>query len=62
MAHTLESLMTKGTKKKRKRKGKGHLTAEKAEQMLHDNSAQGHPLTKPQRGYFGAVASGKNRK
>lgn len=38
------------------------LTARKAKKMLHDNSAQGHPLTKRQRGYFGAVASGKARK
>lgn len=31
----------------------------KARQMLNDNSAQGHPLTKKQRGYFGLIASGK---
>ena len=29
----------------------------KARQILHDNSAQGHPLTAKQRGFFGAVAA-----
>lgn len=35
------------------------LTKTKARKMLHDNMAQGHELTKKQRGYFGLVASGK---
>lgn len=34
------------------------LSPEKAEKMLHDNSAQGHPLTDKQRGYFGLIAGG----
>ena len=29
----------------------------KARQILHDQSVRGHPLTKAQRGFFGAVAS-----
>ena len=29
----------------------------KARQILKDDSAQGHPLTKAQKGYFGAIAS-----
>lgn len=45
-----------GKKKKKK------ITKAKARQMLHDNSAQGYPLTKKQRGLFGAIASGKARK
>jgi hypothetical protein len=43
----------------KKKKG---LTARKARMMLHDDSAQGHALTKAQRGYFGAVSRGKARK
>jgi len=35
------------------------MTQDKAKKMLHDNSAQGHPLTKKQRGLFGVIASGK---
>ena len=27
--------------------------------MLRENQAQGHPLTKAQKGYFGVIASGK---
>lgn len=34
------------------------LSAAKAKKMLHDNSAQGHPLTGAQKRYFGAVAGG----
>lgn len=33
-------------------------TAAKAKKMLADNSAQGHPLTKKQKGYFGFIAGG----
>ena len=32
------------------------LSPGKARKILHDNSAQGHPLTEKQRGFFGAVA------
>ena len=35
------------------------LSAAKAGKMLHEGKANGRPLTKAQRGYFGAVASGK---
>ena len=42
--------------------GKKGLSAKKARQMLHDDAAQGHPLTTKQRGYFGAVASGSSRR
>lgn len=38
------------------------LTKKKARKMLHDNMAQGKPLTEKQRGYFGAVAGGKAKK
>ena len=34
-------------------------SASKAREMLHDGTAQGHPLTKKQRGFFGLLASGK---
>jgi hypothetical protein len=29
----------------------------KARQILHDQEIRGHPLTKAQRGFFGAVAA-----
>jgi len=35
------------------------LSPAKAKQMLKDNSAQGHPLTGPQKGYFGMIAGGR---
>jgi hypothetical protein len=35
-------------------------TAAKARQMLHDDSAQGHPLTAKQKRYFGMLV-GKGR-
>ena len=38
------------------------LSKEKARQMLHDKTAHGRKLTPKQRGFFGAVASGRNRK
>lgn len=34
------------------------LSPEKAKKMLHDDSAQGHPLTGKQKGYFGLIAGG----
>lgn len=38
------------------------LTAQKARTILHDKAVKGHPLTKKQRGFFGAVASGNAMK
>lgn len=35
------------------------LSPRKARKMLHDKSAQGHPLTKKQRGLFGLIAGGR---
>ena len=35
------------------------LTPGKARTILHDKEVKGHPLTKKQRGFFGAVASGE---
>jgi hypothetical protein len=35
------------------------LTKAKAELILHEGQVRGHPLTKKQRGFFGARASGK---
>ena len=34
------------------------LSPAKAHKMLEDNSAQGHPLSDKQRGYFGMIAGG----
>ena len=34
------------------------LTAKKARKILHDKSVHGHPLTKQQRKFFGAIAGG----
>ena len=34
----------------------------KARQILKDGTAQGRPLSKKQRGLFGAIASGQKRK
>jgi hypothetical protein len=34
------------------------MSSEKAKTMLRDNSAQGHPLTKKQKGLFGLIAGG----
>ncbi len=34
-------------------------TRAKARKILHDKSVRGHPLTKKQRGFFGAIASGQ---
>jgi len=38
------------------------LTKEKARKILHDKEIKGKKITKKQRGYFGAVASGKAKK
>jgi len=38
---------------------KKRLTKTKARQILHDDSAQGHPLTAKQQRFFGAVAGGQ---
>ena len=46
--------MTDSLKGRRKR----GLGPAKAKQMLKDNSAQGHPLTPAQKGYFGLIAGG----
>lgn len=35
------------------------LTPTKAREILHDGTVHGHPLTKKQRGFMGARASGK---
>lgn len=35
------------------------LSGAKAKKMLHEGKVHGKPITKKQRGYFGAVASGK---
>jgi len=35
------------------------LTKAKANLILHEGEVRGHPLTKKQRGFFGARASGK---
>ena len=43
--------------KKRKPSSKSKLTPAKARKMLKDGTAQGKPLTKKQKGFFGAVAS-----
>ena len=40
----------------------GELSASKAKKILEDGTVRGHPITPKQRGYFGAVASGKARK
>lgn len=40
----------------------GPLSSAKAREILHDGTVHGKPITKKQRGYFGAVASGKARK
>lgn len=37
----------------------GSLSKKKAQKILKDKKVRGKPLTKKQRGYMGAVASGK---
>ena len=38
------------------------LSRHKAKKMLHEGEANDKPLTKKQRGLFGAIASGKSRR
>ncbi len=38
------------------------LTEQKAKEILRDGAVHGKPITPKQRGYFGAVAGGKNKK
>jgi hypothetical protein len=38
------------------------VSKQKAKEMLHDGKVRGKPLTKSQRGYFGARAGGAPRK
>ena len=41
----------------------GHnITKKKASEILHDGTVHGKPLTKKQRGFMGAVASGHSYK
>lgn len=49
-------------KELRKKKREERLTATKAKKMLKEGRANGQPLTKKQRGYFGAVAGGNAKK
>jgi len=66
VADKLHALMMKGASEKAHKKTVGSkkkgLSRAKARKMLHEGKAQGHALTKRQRGYFGAVASGANKK
>ena len=41
---------------------KGGLTPNKAREILHDGTAQGHPLTDKQRRFFGAMSKGNTIK
>ena len=54
----LADIMMKGNAKKGYNKGTSHVSRSKAKQMLSDNSAHGHSLTKKQKGYFGIIAGG----
>lgn len=38
------------------------LSKAKAKEILHDGTVHGHPITKKQRGFFGAVAGGNAMK
>jgi hypothetical protein len=38
------------------------LTKKKARKILHDKKVRGKKLTKKQRKFFGAIASGKSKK
>ena len=38
---------------------KQYPTQAKAKEILHDGSVRGKPITKPQRGLMGIIASGK---
>lgn len=48
--------MPHDTLKGRRKRG---LSPEKAGKMMHEGMANGKPLSKSQRGYFGVIASGK---
>ena len=41
---------------------KGLPTQAKAKEILHDGTVRGKPITKPQRGLMGLIASGKTPK
>lgn len=41
------------------RRKRGLPTAAKAKEILRDGTAQGHPLTKKQKGFFGLIAGGE---
>ena len=41
------------------RRKRGAVSSAKAKEILRDGTAQGHPLTDKQRGYFGLIAGGK---
>jgi len=58
MARTLGDLVKKGVQKRKRPLRKKGLSASKAQQMLDDNSAQGHALTPRQKKLFRAVAHG----
>lgn len=44
------------------RRKRGAPSKAKAREMLHDGTVHGHEITDKQRGFFGAVASGKSRR
>lgn len=46
----------------RTNRGKPGPSKAKAREMLHDGTVHGKPLSKKQRGLFGAIASGAPRK
>lgn len=56
---TTRGRIMKSTRGKDKPSSHAALSPEKAEKILHDGSVKGHPITKKQRGYFGAVAGKK---
>jgi hypothetical protein len=45
-----------------KRRPSSRISPRKAAKILHDGSVRGHPLTKKQRGMFGAAAGRRRRK
>lgn len=55
----LEELAPNAEENENEKKHGGDLSAAKAKQMLHDKTAQGHPLTDKQRKFFGWVAGGR---
>lgn len=44
------------------RRKRGAPSKEKAREIMHDGTAHGHMLTDKQRGFMGAIASGKSRR